>query len=88
MGFFVFTLFAIFGYLVGALADGEPVFDVGYPASIAIGPGALMAITLIVYRRWLGYIWDVNLKIRPLLRLKYDKRGMIRKVWDTLRGNN
>lgn len=29
-------------------------------------PGVTAVYTLLRYRRWLGYIWDVSLKIRPL----------------------
>ena len=81
--FFVFSSgFIILG---GSMADGKPILSFGgYVATLCLAPGVIVAITLIFFRRWIGYVWDVSLKIRPLVRLNFDDRSMLRKVFDTI----
>ena len=83
MGAFFFFFSSVFIILGGSIADKEPIVVVGgFVATPCLFPGVILAITLIVFRRWLGYVWDVSLKIRPLVRLNYDDRGMFRKIYD------
>ena len=74
MGLWLFILTSAFAIMVGAFADGEAMTDTGFDGAIAFVPGIGACITLFVYRSWLGYIWDVSLKIRPLVRLNMDSR--------------
>jgi len=78
--FFPNTALMVLG---GAFADGKPLLTLGaYPATIALGPGVVSVITLLFYRHWLPFIWDVNLKIRKLVRLNFDNRSLLRKMYD------
>lgn len=40
--------------------------------SIDLAPAFTSLYTLLRYRRWLGYVWDVSLKIRPALYADYE----------------
>ena len=82
MGLWLFILTSAFGIMVGAFADGNPMTSTGYDGAIAFVPGIGACLTLFVYRNWLGYIWDVSLRIRPLVRLNMDSRSGFQLLLD------
>lgn len=86
MGAVFFFFSSAYIILGGSLADKKPIFAFGdYVATPCLFAGVVVAIMLLVFRRWIGHIWDVSLKIRPLVRLNYDNRSSLRKIYDGLK---
>jgi hypothetical protein len=57
-------------FLLAMRLDGVALFPY---ITIDLAPFLTSVYTLIMYRRWLGYVWDVSLIIRPLQFAMYDE---------------
>jgi len=59
----LFVQTGAFSILIAMWMDGTPVHPM---LAVHMIPGLTAAITMLIYRSWLPFIWDAHLKIRPL----------------------